>query len=81
MSIPQDNLFESALSLPQAERAELAFQLLQSLTPPSKEISSEELAAELNDRLAAYHRGEIDSYSLDETRAIIRERLSEGPTS
>jgi hypothetical protein len=36
MSNPSDSLFESALSLPQAERADLAFRLLQSVDAPSE---------------------------------------------
>jgi putative addiction module component (TIGR02574 family) len=76
MSIPEQQLFETALSLPQAERADLAFQLLQSLTPPGNEVSSEEFGAEIYERIAAHHRGEINSFSLEESRAIIQERLS-----
>lgn len=48
MDTPQDPLFESALSLPQVERADLAFQLLQTLRPPGDEISAEEFATELH---------------------------------
>jgi putative addiction module component (TIGR02574 family) len=76
MSMPENQLLETALSLPQSERADLAFQLLQSLTPPGDEASSAEFAAEIHDRVAAHHRGELKSFSLEETRAIIRERLS-----
>lgn len=77
MSMSQDQLFESALSLPQPERADLAFQLLQSLTPPGDEITSEELGAELHERIEAYRRGELPSFSLEETRAIVQQRLSQ----
>jgi putative addiction module component (TIGR02574 family) len=78
MSLPQDPIFESALSLPQPQRADLAFQLLQSLDPPGEEVSSEEFSAELLGRIEKYHRGEVKSFSLDETRALIEERLREG---
>jgi putative addiction module component (TIGR02574 family) len=77
MSIPENPLFETALSLPQSDRADLAFQLLQSLTPPGDEISTDELATEIHGRLDAYRRGEIRSFSLEETRAIMKERLSQ----
>ncbi len=72
MSMSQDQVFESALSLPQAERADLALQLLQSLTPPGEEISSQEFGAELHQRIEAHRRGELRSFSLDETRAMIQ---------
>ena len=77
MSAPQNQLFESALSLPQAERADLAFQLLQTLVPSADEISPEEFGAELRDRVAAHRRGDLRSFSLEETRAIVEERLSQ----
>jgi putative addiction module component (TIGR02574 family) len=77
MSLSENQLFETALSLPQAERADLAFQLLQSLTPPGDEVSSAEFGAEIHDRIAAHRRGEINSFRLDESRAIIRDRLSQ----
>ena len=78
MSIPQDHLFESALSLPQSERADLAFQLLQSLDPSGEEVSSEEFGSEVRERIEAYRRGEIKGFSLEETRAIVEKRMSEG---
>jgi putative addiction module component (TIGR02574 family) len=73
MSIPQNQLFDFALSLPQAERADLAFQLLQSLTPPGEEVTAQEFGAELQERIAAYRRGEVPSFSLEETRRLIRQ--------
>ena len=72
MSMPQDQLFESALSLPQVERADLAFQRLQSLDPPGNEITSEEFSAELHERIEAHRRGELLDFSLEETRAIVQ---------
>lgn len=78
MSMSQDHLFETALSLPQAERADLAFQLLESLEPPGEDVSSDEFAAELHERVEAYRRGEAASSSLEETRRMIERRLSEG---
>jgi putative addiction module component (TIGR02574 family) len=78
MSTSQNQFFETALSLPQSERADLAFQLLQSLERPGEEVAAEEFGAELRGRLEAYRRGELESCSLEEARAIIRQRLSEG---
>lgn len=77
MSIPQDHLLETALTLPQDERAHIAFQLLQSLDPPGKEIAAEEFGVDLRERVKAYRRGEINSSSLEETRAVINQRLSQ----
>jgi putative addiction module component (TIGR02574 family) len=76
MCTPQDQLFESALSLPQPARADLAFHLLQSLTPPGDEVSAEEFAAELHERIEAHRRGELRSFSLEETRALMQQALS-----
>jgi putative addiction module component (TIGR02574 family) len=77
MSFSQDQLFDSALSLPQEERADLAFQLLQSLTPPGEEVTSEQFGAELHERIADLRRGDLPSFGLEETRQIIRQRLQE----
>jgi putative addiction module component (TIGR02574 family) len=77
MSVPQNHLFESALSLPQEERADLAFQLLQTLVPAADEISTEEFAAELHGRVEAHRRGDLLSFSLEESRAIVQERLTQ----
>ena len=75
MSIPQDHVFESALALPQAERAQLALQLLESLDPPGEETSAEQFGAELRERVEAYRRGEIESLSVDETRSMVNQQL------
>jgi putative addiction module component (TIGR02574 family) len=77
MSLSQNPLFESALALPQAERADLAFQLLQSLSPPGDELSTAEFGAELRNRIEAHRRGVSQSVSLEETRRIIQERLAQ----
>lgn len=76
MSMSQDQFFDTALSLPQSRRADLAFQLLQSLDQPGDEVTAEEFATELRERVVDYRRGELDSSSLDEVRAIIEQRLS-----
>lgn len=78
MSTSQNPFFETALSLPPSERADLAFQLLQSLDQSGEEITSSEFGSELRSRVESYRRGDIASSSLDEARAIIERRLSEG---
>jgi len=77
----QGHFFETALSLPQSERADLAFQLLQSLELPGDEIDSAEFGEMLRGRVESYRRGEIESSSLEEARTIIERRLSEGKRS
>ena len=77
MSTPQNPVFESALSLPQSERADLAFQLLQTLIPPGEEVSSEDFAAELRSRVDAHRRGEVASYDVEEALAMVARRLAE----
>jgi putative addiction module component (TIGR02574 family) len=81
MSTSQSPFFESALALPQAERADLAFQLLQSLELPGDEVDSAAFGEMLRGRVEAHRRGEISSSSLEEARAIIERRLSEGKRS
>ncbi len=76
----QDQVFETALSLPLPQLADLAFQLLQSFDFPGEEIGAAEFGAELRERIQAYRRGEIESSSLEETRAIIQQRLSASRT-
>jgi putative addiction module component (TIGR02574 family) len=78
MSTAQNPFFESALSLPSAERADLAFQLLQSLDRPGEETTSDEFGTALRDRIEAYRSGEIAGIGLDDARAIIEQRLAEG---
>ena len=77
MSVSQEQLFESVLSLPQPVRAHLAFELLQSLDPPAEEIAAHELGAELQERIAAYRCGELRSFSLEEVRAVVQAQLSQ----
>jgi putative addiction module component (TIGR02574 family) len=81
MSTAQDHFFETALSLPPSARADLAFQLLQSLERPGEEINTDDFAAELRGRITAYRRGEIGSSSREETRAAVEQRLSEGSST
>ena len=75
---PTDQLLETALSLPQPRRADLAYRLLQSLDSPGKDISAEQFGTELHERIESSRRGDTKSHSLDETREIVEIRLSEG---
>lgn len=78
MSTAPDQFVETALSLPQAVRADLAFQLLQSLDLPGDEITDEAFGAELRQRVEAYRRGAVESVGLDDARVIVQTRLADG---
>ncbi len=78
MSSAPNPFLESALALPQSQRADLAFQLLQSLDPPGEEIYAEQFGASLHERVESSRSGNLKSHSLDEVRAIVEKRLSEG---
>ena len=78
MSTSSNHVFETALLLSDAERADLAYQLLQSLVPPGDEVTAEEFGTELHKRAEAHRRGELPSFTLEETRALVKQRLSEG---
>jgi len=77
MSTSPDSLFDSALSLPEAQRADLAFQLLQTLTPTGDEITANEFGAQLHERVAGYRRGEIQSFGIDEAGAAVQQQLAD----
>lgn len=80
MSMSQDSFFESVLSLPPSQRADLAFQLLQSLDLPGEEVAADQFGAELRERAEAHRRGEVESVSLEEARATIQQQISRGPS-
>ena len=57
MSDQSQQIFDAALGLPEAERALLAEQLLESLEPELEELTEDELAAELDRRRAEIDQG------------------------
>jgi len=59
MSSRGTQVLKEALSLPPAERAEIAERLLSSLDPPSQKGMDELWGEEAEDRLDAFDRGEI----------------------
>lgn len=59
MSDRCNEILEEALSLSPTERAEIAERLLSSLDTPDRQRVDELWAAEAEDRLDAYERGEI----------------------
>jgi hypothetical protein len=78
MDVPHQQIFEAALSLPQPQRAELAFRLLLSLRTPGELVDSKMFGKVLQERVESYHQGTTASLSLDEARADMRKRLHEG---
>jgi putative addiction module component (TIGR02574 family) len=55
------NIVEAALQLTEVERAEMVQELLDSLSPDADRLIDDAWAAELDRRVAAFHRGEVDA--------------------
>ena len=76
MSARTTEILKEVLSLPPEERAELAESILASLEPSDPRIL-ELWAAEAEDRVAAFERGEIEAVSAESVfEEIDRERLA-----
>ena len=76
MSARTTEILKEVLSLPPEERAELADGILASLEPADPKIL-ELWAAEAEDRVAAFERGEIEAVSAESVfEEIDRERLT-----
>jgi len=65
MSTRGAEVLKEALSLPPAERAEIAERLLSSLDLPTQRKLDEMWANEAEDRLDAFDRGEIEAISAE----------------
>jgi len=82
MSSNSHDLFDAALSLSDLERANLAFQLLQSLTPPATICKEDgEFEAELERRVADYDAGKTKASDWDEVAARLQRALQERSSS
>jgi hypothetical protein len=77
MNATHSELLASVLALPQTERADLAFQLLQSLGPPGNNVASADFGDKLLKRAQAAQSGEIESVSLTELRSSMDQRFGE----
>lgn len=76
MSTDLPQLIATALSLPDDDRADLAFHLLHSLKPAGLMTEGEvPLAAEVERRLTSYERGESQAADLAEVDERIRRAL------
>jgi hypothetical protein len=75
MSVTEQDILSAALTLDADARARIIDKLLESLhgaTPPDVEAAWQR---EIEDRVAADERGELESFSLDETMRHLEERL------
>jgi hypothetical protein len=78
-------LIQAALNLPEAERAELACQIILSLEAdwpgPRTDISEGSLATIIKLRSERAESGECRTYTLDETMAYIRAAMTRLPSN
>jgi Glu-tRNA(Gln) amidotransferase subunit E-like FAD-binding protein len=65
MTAAAKKIFQEAITLTTDECASLLEELLSSMDKPNPEIDKL-WAKEVEDRLAAYHRGDLNSYPADE---------------
>ena len=82
MSTDSPDFLDAALSLPDRERASLAYQLLQSLKPP--ELVSDgnvKFEAELERRVEDYEAGRTGASDWDDVAARLRTKLRERNSS
>jgi hypothetical protein len=78
MSTDANPIFDAALAMPQALRADLAAKLLESLDPPPQVFSSDDPAfeAELKRRGQEMRNGAVSTYTIDETISAMREAVA-----
>jgi hypothetical protein len=81
MNATHAELVANILALPQTERADLAFQLLQSLDPPGPDAASDGFGDTLRERAQAAVLGNIESISLDEMRESLNQRFGNRASS
>ena len=82
MTINFPDIFDAALNLPDADRASLAYRLLQTLKAPGVVSDGDErFEAELERRLADYDAGKTEASDWDEVAARLRKTLQERTSS
>ena len=74
MNTQPQELLTAALSLSEIERADLAESLLRSLDPAPDPSADQAWAAEIERRIQAIDRGEVNLTAWDEVMATMRER-------
>lgn len=76
MSNDTANIFAAALTLPEGDRADLAFQLLGTLRAPAVPYEDDtQLAAELERRCVSFEAGETSAASIDEVTERVQNAL------
>ena len=82
MSTNSPDIFDAALNLPDAERASLAFRLLQSLRAPGV-VSDGDIGfeAEVERRATDYDAGKTEASDWDEVAARLRKSLQQRTSS
>ena len=76
MSIDPSEVLQAALSLPDEERAGMAYRLLQSLTPPAVMSDADPaLQTELERRVSAYEAGQSIASDWDQVSERLRSAL------
>ena len=76
MNTQPQELLTAALTLSEIERANLAGSLLRSLDPTPDPTADQAWAAEIESRVQAIDRGEVNLMPWDEVMASMRERRS-----
>lgn len=78
MSTPSTLVHDAALAIPDLERADLAYKLLQSLTPPKMlSVGSSELETELERRVDAFEAGTTSAADWDTVSTRLRQALDD----
>lgn len=76
-----DEVLNMAFELPESERANVAFQLLQSLPPPPSQMQTDtDLTTLLRERLRRVEEGNFVAYEDHETLAHLDEALAKKRT-
>ncbi len=71
------SLFDEAMGLPEAERADLAGALLRSLEPSEEDVVEAAWREEIAERIRAYDAGEVEAIPWEVVRTRLRDRLNE----
>ncbi len=71
----RSELEKEVFAMPPADRARLADQMLASLESPGQQEIDRAWAAEAEDRIAAFDRGQIDALPADEVHQQIEQHL------
>ncbi len=73
-SVP--HLLKAALTLPEGDRADLAYQLLSSLPMPGTSYEDTGFATEVERRIAEFDAGHVSAASLDDVTSRVRNALA-----